>query len=396
MISSSCLRPRTIGFLLGFFCICSNSYGQNGTYLSGIGAGNRAMGGVATATSIDPSGSLRWNPATLSGFKESQLDFSVEGVLPRTRLSSSISAGTLGNGFPPRTLAGTTAGENGLFALPSFGMVWVPPESSLTYGLGVASVGGFGLNYPASIVNPLLTPQPPRGVGLGAVYSQYQLFEITPTVSYRINPNLSVGFTPILGLANLSADPGVVFTPDDANGDTFPTYPNANHSRTALGGGFQLGVYWQGDNGWNFGAAVKSPTWFETFRFFSADELGRPRTLKFGFDAPMVVSAGVAYTGIENLVVGLDLRFLDYHNTRGYRDSGFDATGALKGLGWDSVYVIALGAKYQLSEQLAVRAGYSYNNSPIGPDTTFFNIASPLLIQNILSAGFSFDLTCKI
>ena len=24
MISSSCLRPRTIGFLLGFFCICSN------------------------------------------------------------------------------------------------------------------------------------------------------------------------------------------------------------------------------------------------------------------------------------------------------------------------------------------------------------------------------------
>jgi long-chain fatty acid transport protein len=366
---------------------------QHGVYLSGIGAGNRAMGGVGTALSLDPSGSLMWNPATLSGYKQSQLDFGVEGLFPRTRLSSTISPGTLGPGFPSRLLSGTTDGDGGLFALPSFGLVWVPPESQLTFGLGVACVGGFGLNYPASPNNPVLSPQAPTGLGVGNLHAKYSLIEMTPTVSYRVNDNLSVGFSPILGFSDLTFDPGFVFAPDDANGDGFFTFPDGQHSRGNIGGGFQLGAFWQGETGWNFGASFKSPIWFDRFRYNSADELGNPRLLKFGFDGPMIVSGGVSYTGFEKLVVALDFRFIDYHNTRGYEKNTFESTGALKGIGLNSVYVFGLGGAYQLTDRLNFRLGYSYNNNPINQDTTFFNIASALLIQHILSTGFVFDVT---
>lgn len=373
--------------------IHGTSRAQHGPYLSGVGAGNRAMGGVGTALSLDPSGSLMWNPATLSGYQRSQLDFSVEALFPRTRLSSTIPPGALGNGFPTRPLSGTTDGEGGLFALPSFGLVWMPPESPLTFGFGVACVGGFGLNYPASPNNPVLSPQVPTGLGVGNLYAKYSLIEMTPTVSYRLNNNLSVGFSPILGFSELTFDPGFVFAPDDANGDGFFTYPNGQHTRNNLGGGFQLGAYWQGDNGWNFGASYKSPIWFDRYRYFSADEIGNPRLLKFGLNGAPIASAGISYTGIDKLAIGLDFRFIDFHNTRGLEKNTFEATGALKGLGFDSVYVFGLGGSYQLTNRLTVRAGYSYSNSPIGPDTTFFNIASPLLIQHILSTGFIFDLT---
>jgi long-chain fatty acid transport protein len=60
------------------------------------------------------------------------------------------------------------------------------------------------------------------------------------------------------------------------------------------------------------------------------------------------------------------------------------------------MYVIALGGAYQVSDRLGVRAGYSFNNNPIDQNNAFFNIASPLLIQHVASAGAFFDLTTSL
>jgi long-chain fatty acid transport protein len=395
MNSSHNLRRCLLAFGL-LLVVASSSRAQYGPLLTGVGSGNRSIGGVATALPLDPVGALRWNPATLSGFRQSQMEFSVEALYPRTRISSSVAPNAFGQGFPATTLAGTTDGESGIAPLPSFGLVWVPEESRFTFGFGVTCVGGFSLNYPGSTTNPILTPQPPRGFGVGNLYALFQLFEITPTVSYQITDRLSLGFSGILGLSTLEFDPGFVFTPDDANGDGFTTFPAGTHTRTNFGGGFQIGLFWQDESGWNLGASVKSPVWFERFRYFTQDELGRPRTTRFGLEEPMILSAGVSYTGIENLSLGVDFRFIDFRNTRGFRDFGFDSTGAVQGVGWSSMYVIALGGAYQVSDRLGVRAGYSFNNNPIDQNNAFFNIASPLLIQHVASAGAFFDLTTSL
>lgn len=52
----------------------------------------------------------------------------------------------------------------------------------MTYGFGVYGVAGFGLNYPGSPTNPVLTPPAPTGLGFGPIFSQYQVVQIAPAL----------------------------------------------------------------------------------------------------------------------------------------------------------------------------------------------------------------------
>ena len=89
----------------------------------------------------------------------------------------------------------------------------------------------------------------------------------------------------------------------------------------------------------------------------------------------------------------IDFRFIGYHETNGYRHTGFDSTGALRGLGYQDIFAMSLGAQYQVTERLTARSGYTFNMNPIGNSVTMYNIASPLVIQHSLALGVSYDVT---
>jgi long-chain fatty acid transport protein len=366
---------------------------QYGIILPGAGPVNRAMGGVAVATPVEPLGALFWNPAVIGAFDRSQVGFGVEALLPTATLSSSISPGALGGGQPAAGISGFSRSESGAIPIPNFALVHRLEDNPLTFGLGVFTLGGFELNYSGSTTNPLLTAPPPTGVGVGPVYSQYGVLQIVPAVSYRLTDQLIVGVSPILDMAQLTVRPGIIAPPNDASGNGYPTYPAAVGSRYQFGGGFQAGVFWRVDPDWSLGASFKSPQWFEPFRFHSADELGRPETLRFNFNVPLIASVGASYTGLDRAVIGLDLRYINYAGTRGYNQSGFDASGAVKGLGWRDVFVAALGGSYRVTDRLTAQMGYSFNTNPIPSAQTFFNAASPLPMQHIVSAGVSWNAT---
>ena len=63
------------------------------------------------------------------------------------------------------------------------------------------------------------------------------------------------------------------------------------------------------------------------------------------------------------------------------------------GLGWNDVYAVSVGAQYLWSDAITLRGGYSFNTNPIPASQTFFNVASPLLIQHTVYMGASYDLT---
>lgn len=364
-----------------------------GIVVNGVGPVNRSMAGAATACPIDSAGGLYWNPATIGALPASDVSIGCELALPSSRLSSQIDAGALGGGIPPVDLAGSDMGESGVAPIPTFAFVHNPHDSPWSYGLGLFGIGGFTANLPASATNPILTPQPPNGLGLGRVSAQLDILQIVPTLSGRYSERVLVGFAPTVTLARLCARPAFFAAPDDANGDGFATYPDATGTRLHWGAGFQAGIYYIADNDWHLGASVKSPQWFESFRFKSEDELGRPRLLKFSFDYPMIVSVGAAYAGIDDLVFACDLRYFDYGNTQGFCSSGFDSTGAVTGLGWDSVLAVSTGVQRRLSDRLFVRLGYMFNQNPISDAETATNVASALIIQHWLSLGASYRVT---
>ncbi len=354
-----------------------------GIALNGVGPVNRSMQGASTAAPIDAAGALYWNPAGISGLKHDEAVMGLELLLPTEEVSSRIA----GVG------SGSSGGEPGVAPIPVVGWVHHIAETPWTIGLGMYGVGGYRVNYLPSADNPILTPQPPGGFGLGRVYGELEVFQIAPTLSYALTERLSIGFAPTIDLAKLAATPLFLAAPDDANGDGVPSYPSGLGTRYHWGGGAQLGVYYTPTMNWNFGASIKSPQWFEPFRFMTADEVGGPRVVKINIDYPMILSLGASYTGLPNLLLACDVRYFDYKNTDGFRQAGFAADGAGLGLGWRNIVAVSTGAQYRLSDCLYARAGYSYQQNPISSANTVFNVATPLIIEHVVSVGGSCYLT---
>lgn len=360
---------------VAFISICAASARGQGLIMPGVGPVNRGMSGVATAAPIDAAGTIFRNPAGMNSMASSEVTFGVELLLQTETLSSS---------WPIGPISGSTNGEPGASVIPTAAIVHRDDHSPWAFGLGMYGVAGFKTNYPASLTNPALMPQP---IGLGRVFSELQVMEVAPAVSYALTPQFSIGVSPILAVATLSADPLVLAAPDDADGDTFPTYPHGLGARYHYGGGVQVGLFYTATQNLRFGFSVKSPTWFEDFRFFTEDETGAPRLETLNFDLPMVVSLGVSYVAWERLLWAMDVRYFDYRNTAGFRTAAYNADGSATGLGWKNIMSVSTALQYDFTPWLTGRVGYHYQQNPISSANTFINVASPLLIGHIASVG---------
>ncbi len=360
----------------------SMAFGQ-GIFIASQGPVNRSMGSAGTAAPLEAIGSLYWNPASISALPSSEIGFGTALVLPTIETDSSITG----------LAAGSTRAEPGVSAVPTLGWVHQIEGSPFTVGLGMFGAAGFRTNFPASTTNPYFLPQsntPGVPGGLGRIYTQAAFLEIVPTVSYQVTDRLSVGAGPTLTLADVIIDPLVVTALDDADGSGAPRYPSGRGTRTHWGGGVQLGVYYETEDGLHMGATWKSPQWMETFRFQTENEIGLPAVGRFDLDLPMIVSLGAAYSGWDNLVVSADFRYLDYANTDGFDRAGFNPDGSITGVGWDSVFSLATGVQYEANENLYLRAGYTFNENPIPESLTSLNVLAPLHFQHQFHAGTSY------
>lgn len=366
--------------VLSSVVITQKSHAQAGLALSGVGAVNRSFGGTAVAAPIDVTGALRWNPATISAFDRNQFAMSLELLEVDAKLSSSVDA--IG-------VSGSTHNNDDASPIPSAAFVYKPSkDSALTYGFGLLSVGGFRVNYPADPTNPVTAPQPPVSQGLGRIIGEAEFTNIVPTASYQMNEEFSFGLAPVLSIARVQVDPYVFGTPN-ANG----SYPPGTESDYTFGGGFQLGLYYKNKDGIQLGAAYNSAQWYDDLTIDSYDQNGLPRTETYDLDFPQIVSIGAGYSGIDKWLFASDLKYFDYSNADGFKEEGFDSTGALKGLAWDSIWAVSAGVQYLAADWVSLRVGYFYNESPISSSTAGFNLASPLITQHLLSAGTSFNLT---
>jgi long-chain fatty acid transport protein len=347
-----------------------------GIAFRGVSPVNSSMGGAATGCALDSAGALHWNPGSISALPSSDISLAMELILPTEELSSQLGP-----------LSGSTMGEPGVTPVPSMAFVHKSADSPWTWGVGVFGVGGSSVSYPASFTNPILTPQPAQGgAGLGQLTANAEIVQIVPTLSYQLTDHLSVGIAPTITMAKLYASP-LFLGPVNLPGGS---WSSGVGTRYVWGGGVQVGAYYKTDNCWNFGAALSSPNWTEPFRFQSVDEHGLPReTVKYSLDYPLVASIGTSYTGFENWIFACDVRYFDYADTTGFRDLGFSPTGALQGLGWNSVMSVAVGAQRRIGECWTVRVGYCFNENPISGDSASFNVASPLIGQHAVSTGFS-------
>lgn len=352
-----------------------------GLYLPGGGAAHMSMGGASSATPVDAIGALYWNPAAIGRLGRSEVSIGGAFLFPNIHLDSSA-PGPLG------LRSGVTRSDNGVGLASSLGVVYQPDDSPLTYGLGLTTLGGGGVNFPGDRGNPILSGVGPLGNVQGPIAANLMLMQLTPTVAYKVTDRLVFGFGPTVDVALTSFDPAYFGAPDDANGDGIGTFPTASHSRPFWGGGLRAGLVYSVTDTLDVGFGYTSPQWFETWKYYARDELGRPRTVSLNASLPAIYSWGMAYRPSDKLLLAVDLRYLDYKSTELFGTPVVDG-----GLGWRGVFTAALGGRYQVNDRVAMSAGYVYNDNPIRSPATLFNIQAPAINQHTITAGSTMNLT---
>ncbi|MDR1923525.1 MAG: outer membrane protein transport protein [Planctomycetaceae bacterium] len=348
-----------------------------GVMLRGIGAVNASVGGTATGMPLDSAGAINWNPASISALDKSELSFGLGLIFPHTRVSSQIA-----------NLSGSTKGEAGTIPNPTMSFVWHRcPKSALTFGLGVSAVGGAASLYPADTtpnINPILSGR--------AKSSQVVIFQLTPTASYQLTKQLSIGIAPVIDLASLSINP-MQLGQSLAPGNELHNYG----TRYAWGGGFQIGTFYDFKNHFKAGFMFKSPVWFENLRYEgttvgAANNPSRQHSGSFDLDLPNIFSFGISYDGFKDTVVGVDVRYFDYSNAAGF-NRGIINNGTnsyVGGLDWESILGVTVGLQKKWSDKLTLRAGYVWNENPIPSRSSMLNVAAPLTVQHTITVGATY------
>ena len=373
-----------ISFL--FLVVLSSPAGAtNGHLLHGVGAVNSAMGGASIAVAEDSLGAIFNNPATLHDAGPSRFDLSFELFKPQRSVESTAGP-----------LSGKTNSESNFTPIPAFGLVHQSKSGRISHGIGALGIAGFGVDYPQDNNNPILAP--PSMGGFGHVFSNYQILKIAPTMAYRMNDNFSLGFSLNLDWASLGITPMPAASPN-CSGPATCFYPSASNQVGAFGVGFQMGARYQITDTFNVGLAYTSPQWFEPFKWNSSNadpnssSFGEAREFKFRLDVPQIIGLGLGWNPSSKCLVVLDFRWINYASTRGFDEEGFDADGSVKGFGWDNIWAMGLGLRHQVTDGLALRAGYNYSQNPIPDDLSFFNIAAPAIVQHHLTAGAGIGIT---
>ncbi len=384
------MKSRIFVLCLGLLALISTSAPVRGQGIIVPSAGpiNSSMAGASTAAPVD-FGASYWNPAVISALEDQEFLLGSALALPSIHMQSSLPADSVLGQFPPNNRFGEARSDSGVAPGLATGFSFRLSEGSpLTLGLGVFGLVGGGVNFPGSAGTPILSPRiPPAYFGVGPIYSNLSMLSIAPMASLQLTDNLAVGGGPIITSGVPSFNPAF-FAPNPRLTDGLANFPAATNARTYWGAGFQVGLFYELNQNWNMGFSYKSPVWQEKWDFNAATSNLVGRRIGIQASLPEMFSWGVAYKGLPKTLIDLDLRYIDYANT-----SLFGTRVSDGGLGWKSVFAVALGGQYQATDRLTFRAGYLYNTNPIPAPVTLFNVQAPGIIQNTLSLGASFLVT---
>jgi len=305
------------------FSTATLTFATNGDNLIGLTPASRGMGGIGVGMPVGPVDSVFRNPAWMSTM-ENKFTVQFGGILfmPKVKAKMDVPAAM-----------GYTTGEKkskaDLFTVPEIGIVHRLSDR-LVFGLGAFGVSGMGVDYRNA-----------RDAGgnivFNGMHTTFQFMRIIPAVAFQVNDMISVS----------GAIHGAWGSLDMGQGQS-----------QTLGLGAQVGASLNFGDFLYAGLTYQTPvsmTYKRVFDFDCYSSGGCDGIYEdFKLEQPQELAFGVGAAPLNGLKVGLDLRWIDWKNAKGY-----------KKFGWKSQWVVALGAEYKPMEKLSLRAGWNYGKTPI-------------------------------
>lgn len=355
-----------------FFCLSFTTvFATDGYFSHGYGTRYKAFAGAGMALYLDPFAAV-YNPASLVYFGQGY-ELGLGFFMPFREYNVMGNPSGFGFGLAP----GTVQSGKEFYVIPSVAANWMLSDNN---SIGVAIYGNGGMNtYYETTPVGTFGGSSPTGVNLS------QLF-LNVSYSQKIGNLGSVGLGLIAGYqwfeaTGLEAFAGIPgFTMD-------PASVTNNGSDNAFGFGFKAGYFKEMDR-FNISASIQSKIYMGEFDSYAGlfAEQG-------DFDVPVNWSLGVAYKLSEDFIVLADFKQIMYSDVRAVGNP-MAANNQLgneegPGFGWSDINVYKIGFQYAASEDLTLRAGFSFGDQPIQDSEVMFNILAPAVIQNHASFGLS-------
>lgn len=334
--------------------ISGTAFANNGDQMVGYSAISNAMGGAVVAMPQDVTTALS-NPAGLSylnmGDDKTRFDMNLSVLNPKRSM----------NGVDSDSNAYILATGGFAFQSDLFGR-------DFTVSVGAYPISGGGVDFPAEAFK--------LGNSHAAVVASRVSLRIGPAVAYKVSDKLSVGANLSLAVNQMSIKNFDTSTPPPKS----MNFPND----VAYGGSFVLGTIYKINDRTNFGAAYTSRSYTEDLEWNMDDGKWR-----LSFQDPQTVSIGISHQMTEKLLLEADLKWLNYSDVRTTATLYGPTAAKTKNLAynWSDQNVLALGAKYRLSDGIALLAGYNYGKSPIGEKDINNNAGVTAIVEHHLSAG---------
>ncbi|OOY98753.1 OmpP1/FadL family transporter [Solemya velum gill symbiont] len=382
------------------------AFATNGMAPVGLGQAAKGMGGASIAY---PQDTLQGgnNPAGMVHLGN-RMDVGIEIFMPDRGFNvgeygsqgGGDAAGAAGmlNEIEAYSFDGTGSGVmESWFPIPEFGYNRMINDN-LSVGVSVFGNGGmnttYGNNHPFSHLLAAIPAEeggpceanvfacPDVGIDL------MQLF-VAPTISYKVNDKLSIGASLNLIAARFSAEGLYMF--DGQSSDMSALTNNGNSY--AYGASLRVGMQAQLSDAITVGATYQTKANMSEF-----DEYAGLFPDQGTMDIPANWGVGIAIKATDKLDIAMDVMQIMYGETIAMGNSPNSLmTGAQlgnsngPGFGWENQTVYKLGMAYQYSDDLTLRAGLNYGETPVntGGLGFAFNTLAPGVTQKHVTLGFT-------
>lgn len=312
---------------------------------------------AGTAAAAEDASTIFFNPAGMSYLKGRDLAVSLNAIKTSAKFSNAGSSYTVGGaplppgvipapGLPPLIGDGGDAGD--LALLPA---VYYAHAIDSKWSLGISVNAPFGLKteYDAPWIG-----------AFQGIKSELLTMAITPTVSYKAAPDLSIGFgiraqKADATLTNLGGTGGVT----QLEGDDW-------------GYGFSLGILWQATPATRLGAAYQSRINYTLEGDVTGTDIlaatgGATAILPVTADLtlPDILTFSAAHQLNSKWDILADIAWTNWSKFQELRVVGpTGATLTFVPQNWDDTWRFALGANYKYNSQWKFRFGVAYDQTP--------------------------------
>lgn len=364
--------------------LAGSAFATNGMFSHGYGMKSKGMAGASTASSDDAFFGAN-NPAA-AAFAGNRLDLGVDLFSPRRDTERT---GSNFGGFAD----GSVDSDANYFLIPEFGYNHMMSEA-LALGVTVYGQGGMNTDYESGQINCGAGPANML-CGSGALGVDLLQLIIAPTAAFKVAPNHSIGVSPLLGYQKFAAT-GLQSFAGISSDTTGATVTNAGND-DAFGYGLRIG-YMGKIGAVTIGAAYSTKVDFDEFSKYKGlfAEQG-------DLDLPENYNLGVAWQVTPALKLAADYQRINYSGVNAIGNPSANSlagnpamamgTDNGSGFGWADMDIWKLGAEFKLNQQMTLRAGYSYADSPIDGSAVgeaTFNIIAPGVIEHHVTLGMTY------